>query len=113
MCCREYTGDSASSSAADLTAEPQQAMEPSVIDSARKAIKGRFNPSLHSRSDGWNGQTYVEALEFCAAENSKVPCPYKAYCPLGNSGDPYSGKQEGSSGQWSVNTSFSSTISFL
>lgn len=86
----------------DLTAEPEETAKPSISDLARKEIKERFNPSLHSRSDGWDGKTYMDALAFCADENSKLPCPYKVYCPLGNLGDPYSGQQEGSSGQWSV-----------
>lgn len=96
MCCRNP--DSTMSS--DLTAEPEETAKPSISDLARKEIKERFNPSLHSRSDGWDGKTYMDALAFCADETSKLPCPYKVYCPLGNLGDPYSGQQEGSSGQW-------------
>jgi hypothetical protein len=42
----------------------------------------KFSPSKWDRTNGWLGNTYSEALEFCASKGY-VPCSYEAYCPLG------------------------------
>jgi len=39
-------------------------------------------------------------LEFCASQHSKIPCPYDAYCPFGELGEPFHGVRKGTI-QWS------------
>lgn len=50
-----------------------------------------LEPVWYSRSHGWNGQTYDAAIEFCAAQESRVPCPYTGMCPLGAGKSPLGG----------------------
>merc|ERR1712153_180421 len=50
-----------------------------------------FHPVTYTRSQGWSGSTYGEALEFCALQKSKVPCPYDAICPMASRGPPFGG----------------------
>lgn len=54
-----------------------------------------YQPLWYSRSEGWQGQTYLEALQFCATQNSRVPCPYLAYCPVGTANHPLGGYKPG------------------
>lgn len=60
-----------------------------------------FHPNLYDRSKGWNGQTYLEALEFCESQSMALPCPYSAICPDGPGSKPLGGnKDEGSNGSF-------------
>ena len=46
-------------------------------------VSNSFEPVPHNRFSGWSGHKYSEALDFCKAHGSKVPCPYEALCPSG------------------------------
>jgi len=48
-----------------------------------EATKEKYQSNWYDRSDGWIGNTYSSALEYCAALGSYIPCPYEAICPLG------------------------------
>ena len=39
-------------------------------------IVKELEPIWSDRYGGWEGQTYLEALHFCAKEESRIPCPY-------------------------------------
>ncbi|KAL7462817.1 hypothetical protein ACHAXS_003191 [Conticribra weissflogii] len=65
-----------------LTDEQKQTIEEMTI---------RYDPAWFTRSDGWVGQTYSSAIEFCSSQQSMVPCPLEAYCPLGKESMPYGG----------------------
>ncbi|KAL3801043.1 hypothetical protein HJC23_002336 [Cyclotella cryptica] len=54
-----------------------------------------YKPLWYERGDGWDGQSYDEAILFCAS-NSRILCPYEAYCPLGPSTVPLGGGQRAS-----------------
>merc|ERR1719296_121050 len=43
------------------------------------------------RDAGWDGKTYDDAIKFCASQNSYIPCPYEAYCPMGEGNLPIGG----------------------
>jgi len=64
----------------------------SAIDAAFLYVEERLKPLVFDRSDGWTGQTYSEGIQFCAAKNSKIPCPYDAVCPMGTDAQPMGGK---------------------
>ena len=51
----------------------------------------KFHPVTFTRSQGWAGSTYGEALTFCALQESKIPCPFEAICPMASRGPPYGG----------------------
>jgi len=40
------------------------------------SVSKKYNPVWFDRSSGWKGQTYQEALDFCANFKSYIPCPY-------------------------------------
>jgi len=42
-----------------------------------------YEPLWFDRSQGWTGTTYLEGIHFCARQDSRVPCPYQAVCPVG------------------------------
>eukprot|EP00571_Detonula_confervacea_P005178 CAMPEP_0172328788 /NCGR_PEP_ID=MMETSP1058-20130122/60533_1 /TAXON_ID=83371 /ORGANISM="Detonula confervacea, Strain CCMP 353" /LENGTH=2032 /DNA_ID=CAMNT_0013045917 /DNA_START=48 /DNA_END=6146 /DNA_ORIENTATION=- len=58
-------------------------------------ITKSLEPIPFDRSTGWNGATYLEAIQFCANQNSRVPCPYIGYCPLATKNMPLGGAKEG------------------
>ena len=41
-----------------------------------KAIVTSLEPIWFHRTNGWEGKTYLEALQFCASQESRIPCPY-------------------------------------
>jgi hypothetical protein len=53
-----------------------------VLDTLQSLAK-KFSPISYDRASGWQGQVYIDALQFCSDMGSLVPCPYDAYCPLG------------------------------
>lgn len=60
-------------------------------------VMAKYEPKWFDRSEGWTGSTYVDAISFCAANDSYIPCPYEAYCPLGEGSLPtggYDGNEE-------------------
>merc|ERR1712085_73124 len=60
------------------------------------AVIEKYTPKWYTRDDGWTGRSYTNAIEFCAAQDSFMPCPYEAYCPKGEGFSPtgYDGKEE-------------------
>ena len=59
------------------------------VDAISNAIK-TFDPTWYSRMSGWEGITYQDAQEFCAAHD-RVICAYEMYCNDGPNGIPYGG----------------------
>lgn len=54
-------------------------------------VMEKYAPKWFDRSNGWSGKTYAEAISFCAENDSQIPCPYSAYCPLGEGSVPTGG----------------------
>ncbi|KAL7492040.1 hypothetical protein ACHAWT_001598 [Skeletonema menzelii] len=59
-----------------------------------------YHPQSYARDDGWTGTSYLAAMEFCLKRNKNVPCPYDAYCPLGEGAMPLGGFKDESEGTW-------------
>lgn len=59
-----------------------------------------FQPKWYDRSSGWTGQTYTDALAFCSSQESAIPCPYEAYCPLGALSPPSGGYKSSGDISW-------------
>jgi len=61
----------------------------------------QFHPVKYDRYSGWDGQTYGDALVFCASKDGKMPCPYEAICPMRSDGPPSGGIEDGlNNGDW-------------
>ena len=43
-------------------------------------VKEQFDPVFFDRGTGWDGQTYISAVQFCRSK-SRVLCPETAVCP--------------------------------
>ena len=87
-------GASVSGTPPTMEAEPELAMpidnmatadegEAALVEGREKAqspmyqtISEKYKPKFFDRSKGWKGQTYDEALSFCADFNHYMPCPY-------------------------------------
>jgi len=52
------------------------------------AVVKKYSPKWFTRNDGWTGQSYNHAIEFCASQDSFIPCPYEASCPAGEGTSP-------------------------
>ena len=52
-----------------------------------------FQPLVFNRNSepAWTGMAYLEAIQFCAAQDSRVPCPYTGICPAGKGHLPVGG----------------------
>jgi hypothetical protein len=110
MCCR-ITGESPKATAIQETTKENE--EPAIVLNASeiapltdeekqqvKFVSDRLQPIFYDRSHGWEGQTYSEALEFCASRESRVPCPYTAVCPNGRGRPPLGGVKENTKGSF-------------
>lgn len=110
MCCKSQlnSGDGSSSSTASIVTQkptsqpvpPASPTDPSmataeedfVLASEEYSFAETFQPQWYSRSDGWNGQTWSAAYEFCGSKsNGRMLCPYEVYCPTGPNHLPYGG----------------------
>jgi len=60
------------------------------VDAIMNAIK-TFDPTWYSRTTGWEGITYADAIEFCHSHDNRVLCSYEMYCNSGPNGLPYGG----------------------
>ena len=60
----------------------------------------KHDPSLFRRDDGWGGQTYMQAVSFCASKESRVPCAFEAICPLGEGTMSLIGNPDDPNGSW-------------
>ena len=111
MCCR-ITEDSPKVSIIDETSTATQE-EPAIVMNADeitpltdeekaqvKFVSDKLQPIFYNRSHGWEGQTYSEALEFCASRESRVPCPYTAVCPNGKGRPPLGGVKDNRKGSF-------------
>ena len=101
LCCKRDVYLSVSST--QLT--PISATTADSVPTADKEVaefhnnKHEHNPESFDRVQ-WSGQTYSEALLFCAEQNGKIPCPYDAICPSGRGNPPVGGKRGGQAGDW-------------
>ena len=59
----------------------------------------KYNPQWFDRTSGWEGETYNEAISFCARKGKMTICPYDAYCPEGANNPPYGGVKVGFHGE--------------
>ena len=59
----------------------------------------KYNPQWFDRTSGWEGETYKEAISFCAKKGKMTICPYDAYCPEGPNYPPYGGVKVGFDGE--------------
>jgi len=53
-----------------------------------------FEPMLHDREDGWEGQTYEDAIQYCSSTEGYEICSYAAICPLGPDHEPVGGYKD-------------------
>ena len=65
-----------------------------------QSIVQAYEPLWFNRNDGWEGTAYLEAFAFCSKQNSRMPCPYTAYCPSGAGTAPLGGVKEDEGGAW-------------
>ncbi|KAL7517933.1 hypothetical protein ACHAWX_002805 [Stephanocyclus meneghinianus] len=85
------------------SAPVQAPLDVRLTDEEKKQIEivsNKLQPIYYTRSHGWEGQTYSEALEFCAGKDSRVPCPYTAVCPNGKGRPPLGGVRESPKGSF-------------
>ena len=60
-----------------------------------------YKPMWFDRTNGWDGQTYQEALGFCGAMSSYTLCSYEVICPMGEeSPNPLGGFRDEQNGSW-------------
>merc|ERR1712238_165302 len=59
------------------------------LDQIYEIVEKKFHPVAFTRSQGWSGSTCGEGLKFCASQQSKIPCPYDAVCPMSSRGPPF------------------------
>jgi len=79
--------------------EEQEAFQFQLLEK----VVDEFNPLNYDRESGWDGQTYLEAVEFCGKKQGYKICPYEAICPMGLGSEPISGyedRAEGSGPSW-------------
>jgi hypothetical protein len=55
------------------------------------AVAETFRPQWFDRQNGWEGQAYLQAYDFCDSQNRMQPCPYMAICPGGQGNPPFGG----------------------
>jgi hypothetical protein len=53
------------------------------VDSLSDEFVGNLEPKRYDRSDGWQGHTWNEAVNFCTQEKAGELCPYEVICPAG------------------------------
>lgn len=72
----------------DLSAEEEMLYE---------AAATVYQPLLYNRAStpAWTGTAYLEALQFCASLDSRIPCPFTGICPGGQGKSPMGGIKSG------------------
>jgi hypothetical protein len=95
MCCAIDRGPSQH----DFTQIEQPTSVVNVADALAK-VESKYKPVAYDRQSGWGGSTYADAIIFCANQESRIPCPYEAYCPNGEYADPYGGVSDNPNGAW-------------
>jgi len=81
---------------------PVTVTNPNDPDSAtyEDVLKSPYQPIWYDRSTHWQGHAYIQSLSFCASQNSRVPCPYQIYCPIGAAHSPLGGPKLEDNGTW-------------
>lgn len=55
-------------------------------------IKATMQPTWHDSTDGWNGGSHSDAVDFCKKNGGgRELCPFVAYCPHGEGYQPFPG----------------------
>jgi len=98
LCCKVDATAAAAPSSPTINSAP--AADDQEVQAIYKDISEKYHPVSFDRSQGWRGQTYGDALVFCAKQNSKIPCPYEVTCPMGDKGLPIGGATDGMNGDW-------------
>ena len=52
-------------------------LDPELLES----IMTEYSPREYTRSQGWSGTTYADAINFCEEKGRLSLCPYRALCP--------------------------------
>jgi len=66
-----------------------------------QAVTETYLPQWYGRREGWEGQTYLAAVEFCSTKHDGyLPCPYEAICPFGPGSQPLGGYKDEPEGTW-------------
>jgi hypothetical protein len=105
LCCKTHPNPTAS------TVSPTAADDEYPVQNDKTENYGQlyveaveiFQPKEFDRNTGWNGSTYLEAVDFCASyKDGFNVCPYEAICPYGHDTEPVSGHGKGIDGdqQW-------------
>ena len=76
----------------------------SIFDSAEDDVLYQNSIERHesvwfNETEGWVGRTYRDAVDYCL-EKDKSLCPFEAYCPLSDFGEPMGGVVDEPGGQW-------------
>ncbi len=76
---KKYEGDDGEHQQQHQQTEPSSAEEsPGFdLDVLFFSVSKKYKPVWFDRSSGWKGQTYQEALDFCANFKGYIPCPYE------------------------------------
>jgi len=78
----------------------QTNVKPNVVAEEYLAAQ-EWNPTWYSRSDGWLGQTYDQASDFCKSlGDTSDLCMYSVICPTGPNHLPYGGEVTEEGGSW-------------
>eukprot|EP00986_Skeletonema_menzelii_P003794 scaffold1223_cov148-Skeletonema_menzelii.AAC.1 len=78
----------------------QTSVKPDVAAEEYLAAE-EWDPTWYSRSDGWTGQTYEQASDFCKSlGDTSDLCYYSVICPTGPNHLPYGGEIVEAGGSW-------------
>ena len=86
VCCNNLDMiESSSSSMEEIGVHYNDSTTASVasVDSLSDEFVGNLEPKRYDRSDGWEGHTWNEAVNFCTQEHAGELCPYDVICPAG------------------------------
>eukprot|EP00985_Skeletonema_marinoi_P017771 scaffold9839_cov157-Skeletonema_marinoi.AAC.6 len=57
-----------------------------------EVIKASMAPTWYGKSDGWNGGSHSDAIDYCQKNGGgQNLCPYVGYCPYGEGNQPFPG----------------------
>ena len=80
--------------------DPQLYLPPSVSNAVANTLK-TFDPIWFDRRSGWEGITFIDAVNFCKSKQKRVPCSYELYCNEGPGLPPYDGVKNNGE-QWAA-----------
>ncbi|KAL7518382.1 hypothetical protein ACHAWX_003216 [Stephanocyclus meneghinianus] len=70
--------------------DPQLYLPPNSNNAIANTLK-TFDPVWYNRRSGWEGITFIDAVNFCKSKQKRVPCSYELYCNEGPGLPPYEG----------------------